>query len=80
MSRLSKPRFATAVFAVLLLAGSTTWACFIRSIQPVQVWLDHIHVDVTDQVATKTYDCTFLNPNSQAVVGGTCYMELEPGA
>src|SRR5689334_20325797 len=68
-----------AVGAVLLAAGGAT-ACFMRSIQPVQVWLDHIHVDVTDQVAVKTYDCTFLNPNSQAVVGGTCYMELEPGA
>jgi Ca-activated chloride channel family protein len=46
----------------------------------VQVWLDHINVEITDQVAVKTYDCTFLNPNRQAVVGGECYMELEPGA
>lgn len=73
-------RLVVAAVAAMALAGATTWACFIRSIQPVQVWLDHIHVDVTDQVATKTYDCTFLNANSQAVVGGTCYMELEPGA
>ena len=60
--------------------GSVASACFMRSIQPVQVWLDHINVDITDQVAVKTYNCTFKNPNSQAVVGGTCYMELEPGA
>lgn len=72
--------FVLATVVAVALAGSTAWACFMRSIQPVQVWLDHIHVDVTDQVAVKTYDCTFLNPNSQAVVGGTCYMELEPGA
>jgi Ca-activated chloride channel family protein len=51
-----------------------------RSPQPVQVWLDHIHVDITDQVAVKTYHCTFKNPNGNAIVGGTCYMELEPGA
>jgi len=77
---LTRRRLLLAFAAVVVLAGSTTYACFMRSIQPVQVWLDHIHVDVTDQVAVKTYDCTFLNPNSQAVVGGTCYMELEPGA
>jgi len=51
-----------------------------RSPQPVQVWLDHITINITDQVASKTYDCTFKNPNPRAVVGGTCYMELEPGA
>ena len=55
-------------------------ACFIRSPQPVQVWLDHINVEITDQVAVKTYNCTFKNPNPRAVVGGECYMELEPGA
>ena len=48
--------------------------------KPVQVWLDHVNVEITDQVAVKTYHCTFLNPNARAVVGGTCYMELEPGA
>ena len=64
----------------LLFTGSQADACFMRSIQPVQVWLDHINVDINDQVAVKTYNCTFKNPNSTAVVGGTCYMELEPGA
>jgi Ca-activated chloride channel family protein len=67
---------AAAVFAV----SSVASACFMRSPLPVQVWLDHIHVDITDQVAVKTYDCTFKNPNPQAVVGGVCYMELEPGS
>ena len=55
-------------------------ACFVRSPQPVQVWLDHVNVEITDQVAVKTYNCTFRNPNPRAVVGGECYMELEPGA
>ncbi len=68
---------------VTVLAGPASpqlAACFMRSPLPVTVWLDHIHVDITDNVAVKTYDCTFKNPNNQAVVGGTCYMELEPGA
>jgi Ca-activated chloride channel family protein len=64
----------------VLAGGATTQACFMRSPLPVQVWLDHISVEITDQVAVKTYDCTFRNANAQAVVGGTCYMELEPGA
>ncbi len=72
-------RFLTAI-AVCLFAGSEASACFMRSPQPVQVWLDHIHVNITDQVAVKTYHCTFKNPNGNAIVGGTCYMELEPGA
>src|SRR5690606_35326265 len=55
-------------------------ACFIRSPQPMHVSLDHVQVDVTDGVAVKSYNCTFKNPNPQAVVGATCYMELEPGA
>ena len=63
-----------------LLAIPPASACFMTSPQPVQVWLDHIHVDITDQVAVKTYHCTFKNPNGNAIVGGTCYMELEPGA
>ncbi|MBW3539187.1 MAG: VIT and VWA domain-containing protein [Planctomycetes bacterium] len=62
------------------LAAPAARACFMISPQPVQVWLDHIHVDITDQVAVKTYNCTFKNLNAQAIVGGTCYMELEPGA
>ncbi len=64
------------------LAGSAWYAraCFVRSPQPVQVWLDEVEVDITDQVAVKRYKCTFLNPNNRAVVGGVCYMEVEPGA
>ena len=69
-----------AAFAGSLMMLSPASACFMRSPQPVQVWLDHIHVDITDQVAVKTYHCTFRNPNGNAIVGGTCYMELEPGA
>jgi Ca-activated chloride channel family protein len=64
----------------LLAAPSIGRACFIHSPQPVQVWLDHVNVEITNNVAVKRYDCTFKNPNPQAVVGGTCYMELEPGA
>lgn len=66
--------------AMLLIgAGKVTQACFMRAPQPVQVWMDHINVDITNQVAVKTYHCAFKNPNGRAIVGGTCYMELEPG-
>ena len=68
------------VMALVVGAGSVGYGCFMVSPQPVQVWLDHINVEIKDQVAVKTYDCTFKNPNAQAVVGGECYMELEPGA
>ncbi len=64
---------AFSVVVAVTVAGS--WqvgrACFMRSPQPVQVWLDHINIDITDQVAVKTYSCTFKNPNPRAVVGGT---------
>ncbi|HUG90683.1 MAG TPA: VIT domain-containing protein [Planctomycetaceae bacterium] len=77
-------RLPTVVIAgLLILAGAaahTARACFMRSPLPVQVWLDHIDVQIRDQVATKIYNCTFKNPNPQAIVGGTCFMELEPGA
>ncbi len=71
-----------AILSVLVvgLAASVGHCCFMYSPQPVSVWLDHITVDITDQVAVKTYNCTFKNPNARAVVGGMCYMELEPGA
>ncbi len=69
-----------ATLAALALVSTAARACFMTSPQPVQVWLDHIQVDITDQVAVKTYNCTFKNPNGGAIVGGTCYMELEPGA
>ncbi len=64
----------------LAFAASATYACFMRSLQPVQVWLDHIEVVVKDQVAVKTYDCTFKNLNAVPVTGAECFMELEPGA
>jgi len=81
----TKTRFGSftvmaAVLAAVAMSTSPAKACFMRSPLPVQVWLDHINVNITDQVAVKTYDCTFKNPNARAVVGGTCYMELEPGA
>ncbi len=66
--------------SLLLVLNNSAEACFMRSPQPVQVWLDHITVEIKNQVAVKTYNCTFKNPNPQAVVGGECYMELEPGA
>ena len=55
------------VLALLVLAGVAAGvvqhseACFMRSIQPVQVWLDHINVDITDQVAVKTYNLSGQN-------------------
>lgn len=64
---------------ILISASAVSQACFMRAAQPVQVWLDHINVDITDQVAVKTYRCAFRNPNGRAIVGGVCYMELEPG-
>ena len=41
----------TAVVAVAIcaLAPSPAKACFMRSPMPVQVWLDHIHVNITDR-------------------------------
>lgn len=55
-------------------------ACFVHAPQPVQVWLDHVRIDVVNGVATKSYECAFKNPNGGEIVGGECYMELEPGA
>ena len=75
--RLSLPSFLALL---VLLSAQPLIACFVRSPQPVHVWLDHINVDIKDQVAVKTYDCTFRNPNPTAVVGGECYMEVEPDA
>jgi Ca-activated chloride channel family protein len=71
---------ALVTVAFVTAATAVAPACFMRAPLPVQVWLDHIEVDITDQVAVKTYRCSFKNPNPQAVVGGTCYMELEPGS
>src|SRR5437763_1572848 len=70
----------SAAAAAVLSAGSASYACFMRANQPVQVWLDHIEIVIKDQVAVKTYDCTFKNANPVAVTGAECFMELEPGA
>ena len=78
MRRFSRFALLLAVVAVFA-AVPVGQACFMRSPQPVTVWLDHIHIDIKDGVAVKTYNCTFKNPNNNFVVGGTCYMELEPG-
>ena len=80
MKRARVYSMSLALIAISGFAIDSATACFIRSPQPVQVWLDHINVEITDQVAVKTYNCTFKNPNPRAVVGGECYMELEPGA
>lgn len=69
-----------AAALVMLAADSITDACFIHSPLPVELIEDYITIEVNDQVATKTYTCTFYNPNQGSVEGGTCYMELEPGA
>ncbi|HUG17399.1 MAG TPA: VIT and VWA domain-containing protein, partial [Planctomycetaceae bacterium] len=65
--------------AIPLVLAASAQACFMRAPLPVQVWMDHINVDIVNDVASKTYDCVFKNPNAQAVIGGECYMELEPG-
>ena len=75
-----KTLLAALAVAAVLAAGSASYACFMRSLQPVQVWLDHIEVVIKDQVAVKTYDCTFKNLNAVPVQGAECFMELEPGA
>ncbi len=73
--------FALLLAALAALgAGAVAKPCFMRSLQPVQVWLDHIDVTIKDQVAVKHYNCTFKNPNPAVVTDATCYMELEPGA
>jgi Ca-activated chloride channel family protein len=76
---MQRPSLFTPLLLALFTLHSAS-ACFVRAPQPVSVWLDHIEVAITDQVAVKTYDCTFRNPNPRAVVGGTCYMEVEPDA
>ena len=72
---LALPLAAVAAF----FAGPAA-ACFVHAPQPVQVWLDHVRIDVVNGVATKSYECAFKNPNGGEIVGGECYMELEPGA
>ncbi|MBT6484265.1 MAG: hypothetical protein HOK71_06310, partial [Planctomycetaceae bacterium] len=61
MKRSLKSLLALTALVALSAAGSVGYACFMRSPQPVQVWLDHITINITDQVASKTYDCTFKN-------------------
>ncbi|MGE0434076.1 MAG: VIT domain-containing protein, partial [Planctomycetota bacterium] len=74
-----------AVAAMLAMAAvngrhQAAEACFMRAPQPVQVVLDRIEVEINENVATKHYDCHFANPNGNAIVGGVCYMELDPDA
>ncbi len=73
---------AVAVSAALIgiTATAPVKACFVRSVQPVHVWLDHVDVAIKDRVAVTTYSVTFRNPNPADVMGATCFMELEPGA
>jgi len=66
--------------AAALAAAPFAYACFIHSPLPVELIEDHITITITDNIAVKQYTCTFYNPNPQAVVGGTCYMEFEAGA
>ncbi|WP_166820127.1 VIT and vWA domain-containing protein [Thalassoroseus pseudoceratinae] len=82
MHRFGMQRLILVLGAAVIALGlpRVSPACFMRSPQPVQVWLDHIHVEITNGIAVKTYNCTFKNLNAQAIVGGECYMELEPGA
>ncbi|MBA3315731.1 MAG: VWA domain-containing protein [Planctomycetaceae bacterium] len=72
--------FAVPLALALILTGGQSKACFVRAPQPVQVWLDHVRIDVVNGIATKSYECAFKNPNGGAIVGGECFMELEPGA
>lgn len=70
---------AVAALAITAWTGFVQ-ACFIHSPLPVELIEDHIEIQVIDNIAIKSYTCTFYNPNPQAVVGGTCYMEFEAGA
>ncbi len=75
-------RYAAYLLACIGILGAEKIvdACFIHSPLPVELIEDHITIKVKDRIAIKTYTCTFFNPNRQAVNGGTCYMEVEPGA
>ncbi len=57
-------------------------ACFCICVpyQPLEVWEDHIQVEIRELVCRKTIRVVFHNPNSQMVRGATIYMELEPKA
>lgn len=77
---MSPRSFALPLAAVAVLFAPQARACFVHAPQPVQVWLDHVRIDVVNGVATKNYECAFKNPNGGEIVGGECYMELEPGA
>lgn len=71
---------ACSALAAALVATTPVQACFIHSPLPVELVEDIITIDITDNIAVKQYTCTFFNPNAQAVVGGTCYMEFEADA
>lgn len=72
--------FALPIAVIATLTLGPAQACFVHAPQPVQVWLDHVRIDVINGIATKSYECAFKNPNGGEIVGGECYMELEPGA
>ncbi|QDT37330.1 VIT and vWA domain-containing protein [Stratiformator vulcanicus] len=71
---------AIAASLTISFASNHASACFVRSPQPVQVWVDQVAIDIRGNVAEKHYVCGFKNPNGGAIVGGECYMELEPGS
>ncbi len=73
-------RLSTLAGLICLLLPQPLWACFMQAPLPVQVTLDRIEVEIVDGIAIKNYECHFRNPNGGAIVGGVCYMEVEPGA
>jgi len=75
--------------AVVAVLSAGVEACFIRpwiprpypiSMRPVELSEQTVTVDVVDQLAVKSFECTFRNPNSYRFAGGTCYLEIEAGA
>lgn len=80
MRRFLQGLAALSALAAALATTTPVRACFIHSPLPVELIEDIITIDITDNIAVKQYTCTFFNPNAQAVVGGTCYMEFEADA
>ncbi|MEO1995123.1 MAG: hypothetical protein ABGZ17_07605, partial [Planctomycetaceae bacterium] len=66
---------ALAAIADWSLVADRCQGCFMRSPMPVQVWLDHIQVNITDQVplvSGGSYNLLFITDASNTV--------FEPGA
>ncbi|KAF0242523.1 MAG: hypothetical protein FD180_3865 [Planctomycetota bacterium] len=80
MRRILASLAALSALTAAIVATTPVHACFIHSPLPIELIEDHITIDITDNIAVKQYTCTFFNPNAQAVVGGTCYMEFEADA